>query len=269
MRTFDATRSLGPLLFAAAGLLFPPGARAGEPASDRELTGPERSPESAGARGGGVLLLSQPAALGTQHAFGTALGGYDSARHSSTFEANAEARVWGPLSVRGGAVYTGRTGTLQPTIGGRVQLLRQQDHGLDGAVGVFYRPEGLTEPEGEVETMVSLGACLGRSYLLGNLVYGQDPEGAERDGELRLALLRPVGGRLLLGFDGRVRIDLGSQPAHRASHDEAKLDALAGPTAALLLGPLSFMLQGGASVVRLAGPAVPGAFVLAGAGTSF
>jgi hypothetical protein len=269
MRKFDPARSLVSLLLAAVGLTFSAGALAEESGQDRELTEPERSSESPAARGGGTLLLSQPATLGTQHAFGSALGGYDSARRSSTFEANAEARVWGPLSVRGGAVYTGRTGTLRPAVGGRVQLLRQQDHGLDGAVGVFYRPEGLTEPEGELETVASLGARLGRSYLLGNLVYGQDPEGAERDGELRLALLRPVGERLLLGFDSRVRIDLGSQPAHRASHDEAKLDALAGPTAALVIGPLSFMLQGGASVVRLTGAAAAGAFVLAGAGTSF
>jgi hypothetical protein len=46
--------------------------------------------------------------------------------------------------------------------------------------------------------------------LFANLVYGQDPEGRERDGEVRLASLYDLGG-LQLGVDARVRLDLGEE----------------------------------------------------------
>src|SRR5205085_1684538 len=131
-------------------------------------------------------------------------GGYDGARGSGLFEATAEVRVWGPVAVRGGAVYTGDDKGLRPTFGVRVQALREAAHGLDATVGAFYRPEGLTEPEGEVEAVVAAGTHLGRTYVLGNLVYGQDPEGNERDGEVRLAAMASTAPWLLLGFDGRL-----------------------------------------------------------------
>ena len=98
-------------------------------------------------------------------------------------------RVWGPFAIRGGAEYSNVRKEARPTIGGRVQLLRQERHGVDGSLSVFYRPEGFTEPEGEIETFVSLGRRFDRISVLGNLVYGQDPEGNERDGELRFASL--------------------------------------------------------------------------------
>src|SRR5256885_842110 len=81
------------------------------------------------------------------------------------------------------------------------------------STGISYRPEGLTEAEGEIEGVVSFGRHAGATYLLANLLYGQDPDGHERDGEVRAAALRPVGRSFVIGVDGRMRVDLGSDRA--------------------------------------------------------
>jgi hypothetical protein len=215
---------------------------------------------------GSFLAFTHPAALDTQAAYATGTGGYDSARGSGLYEAAAEVRLWGPLSLRGGAVYTQQGNHRgRPSFGGRLQALHESKNGLDGAVGVFYRPEGLTEAEGELEAVFSAGTHLGATYLVGNLVYGQDPEGNERDGEVRIGALHPVTSRLLLGLDGRLRFDLGTSSAKR----EPKLDALVGPAATVLLGPVAFLVHAGASAFRLDAHTAYGMFVLGGLGTAF
>jgi hypothetical protein len=225
---------------------------------------------SAGA--GGFLPLGQPATLDSQGAVGLTSAGYDGARKAAMFEAAAEVRVWGPLSVRGGAVLTGGAGSeqrLRPSLGARFQALREDRHGIDGSLAVTYRPEGLTEPEGEVETVLSAGAHLGSNYLVANLVYGQDPEGNERDGEVRLAGLRPVSERVLIGFDGRLRFALGTPAAGSRAAGEPSLDLLVGPAATVVLGRLALLVHGGASALRVHSAGAFGAFVVGGLGTSF
>jgi len=245
-------------------------AMASPTADDVSLETPGVPPLAAAASVGTFLPFSYSPSVESQRAYAISLGGYDSARKTGSFEAAAEVRVWGPISVRGGAVYSGATETMRPSFGARVQVLREGRHGVDGAVGVFYRPEGLTEPEGEIESVVSLGRHVGRTYFVGNLFYGQDPEGNERDGEVRLAAVRPLSGRLFGGFDGRLRFDLGSQASKLVAHREATLDALVGPTVAALIGPVALSLQGGGSALRLYQQKTTfGAFVLAGLGTTF
>jgi hypothetical protein len=215
---------------------------------------------------GSFLPFSQAAVLDTQRAYAGASAGYDTARGTGSFEAITEVRLWGPVALRGGAVYTDQARQLRPSVGARVQLARGR---LDAAAGLSYRPEGLTEPEGEIEGALSIGKRAGAVYLLGNLLYGQDPEGRERDAELRLAALRPLARRWLLGFDARLRVDLGSDGAVLRAHHEATLDALAGPTVAAVLGPLALSLSGGASTVRLAGGTTYGLYAITGVGTAF
>jgi hypothetical protein len=210
------------------------------------------------------LPFTSGATLEHQRAVGAAFGGYDTTRKTALFEAAAEARLWRGLSLRGGASYSASSDTLRPSFGARYQFLSESGVGIDGSLGAFYRPEGLTEPEGEIETVLSAGRHLGRTYLLGNLVYGQDPEANERDGEVRIAALRPVGSLLVLGLDGRVRFDLGSKPTKL----EAKLDAVAGPVVTVLAGPVTLTVQAGASALRLKDTTSYGAVVLGGLGTS-
>jgi hypothetical protein len=225
----------------------------------------------AAASTGVFLPFSQSAAVAAQGATVTSLGGYDSARHTKSFESSAEVRLWGPIAIRGGAVYTGAAGKLRPSFGVRARLLDERHRGVDAGVGIFYRPEGLTEAEGEIESLVAVGRHVGATYLLGNLLYGQDPEGNERDGELRLAALYPVvRSRLLVGFDGRLRFDLGSQQARLAAHHEPRMDALVGPSATALLGPIALSVQGGGSAVQFPQQSKTyGLFAMCGMGTSF
>jgi hypothetical protein len=213
--------------------------------------------------------FAQAASLEGRRAVVAGLGGYDSSRKTGSFEAATEVRLWGPIAVHAGAIYTDAGRSLKPSFGARVQGLREGRHGLDGALGVFYKPEGLTEPEGEIEGVVALGRHVGGSYVVANLLYGQDPEGNERDGEVRLAGLRPVGSRFVLGVDSRLRFDLGSNAMKLAAHHEPTLDGAAGPIATALLGPVALSAQAGPSVLRLQSVTTFGAYVLAGVGTAF
>jgi hypothetical protein len=249
--------------------LFPGAVRAAGDDSGGTAAARPASPVKNTVGTGNFFSLTHSASLDAQSAYATAMGGYDGARRSGLFEATAEVRVWGPFAVRGGAVYTGDDQKLRPSFGARVQALHENRHGVDGAFGVMYRPEGLTEAEGEIEAVLSAGAHLGKNYLLGNLVYGQDPEARERDGEIRLAGLRPVTSNLFLGFDGRVRFDLGSETAGGLGRSEPKLDALVGPAATFLVGPVAFLVHGGASALRVRSEDSFGVFFLAGAGTAF
>jgi hypothetical protein len=197
-------------------------------------------------------------------------GGYDGARASAVMESHAELRLWGPLAVRAGLSLGDGANRARPSVGARLQLLSQRHHGVDGAVGVFYRAEGLTEPEGEVETVVAVGARRGAAAAIVNLAYGQDPEGRERDGEVRAAALWLRSPRLNLGVDARWRFDLGSAPARLAAAREPTYDLDAGPVVAVVVGPVALSAHAGASVLgRMGAPARIGMIALGGVGTAF
>jgi hypothetical protein len=263
------SRSLSALLTAAM-FLAPFASRAADPdpADDKEV-GAARNHLADSANTAAFAFLAQSAQVDRQRALAVGFGGYDGAARAGLFESAAEVTLFGPVAIRGGAVYSPSSGRLRPSVGGKVQFLRSGLHGVDGTVGVFYRPEGLTEPEGEIEGFAALGRTIGRTYLTANLLYGQDPEGRERDGEVRLSALRPVTTRVLLGVDGRCRFDLGSDPGKLAAHGEPTFDALAGPTASVLVGPVALLAEAGASVRRFGGTTAYGPFAIAGVGTVF
>lgn len=205
--------------------------------------------------------------VGQVSAMASGFGGYDAARSSFVGGAFAEVRVWGPFALRGGAEYSTTRKEMRPTIGGRLQLLRQGKHGIDGSLSIFYRPEGFTEPEGEIESFVSLGRRFGPIALFGNLVYGQDPEGNERDGEVRLASLYGVG-RWAVGLDSRFRFALGPQRGPTASA-EPRLDLLLGPVVAATVGSLAPFVHAGPSVLKQTDGTSVGVAALAGVGSAF
>jgi hypothetical protein len=134
---------------------------------------------------------------------------------------------------------------MRPSGGLRVQALRQERHGIDMSVGAFYRPEGFTEAEGEFEAVVAFGRRIQRWALVANLVYGQDPEGAERDGEVRLAAQYDVVPRLHIGLDTRLRFDLGSEEGKRKQEGEAEFDFIAGPLLTYTLGYVALVANAG------------------------
>jgi hypothetical protein len=218
-------------------------------------------------RDGALLPSTLAPRVGATGALAFGFGGYDGARSAPIGSATAEVRVWGPFAIRGGAEYSSIRREPRPTIGGRVQLLHQAKHGVDGSLSVFYRPEGFTEPEGEIETFVSVGRRFERVSVFGNLVYGQDPEGNERDGEVRFASLYAVG-RWAFGLDSRLRFAIGTQRSAMAMA-EPKFDLLAGPLAAATVGPVAFFAQAGPSVLRVTNSTSTGVAALAGVGSVF
>ena len=223
---------------------------------------------AAAVREGALLPSTLAPRVGATSALAFGFAGYDGARSTPIGGATAEVKVWGPFALRGGAEYSTTRKEARPTIGGRVQLLRQERHGIDGSFSVFYRPEGFTEPEGEIETFVSLGRRFERVSVLGNLVYGQDPEGNERDGEVRLASLYAAG-RWTFGLDSRMRFALGAQRGAMAQA-EPRFDLLAGPLAAATVGPVAFFAQAGPSVLKLSGSSTfAGVAALGGLGSVF
>ena len=218
-------------------------------------------------RDGALLPSTLSPRVGATAALAFGFAGYDGARSAPLGSATAEVRVWGPFAIRGGAEYSNVRKEARPTIGGRVQLLRQERHGVDGSLSVFYRPEGFTEPEGEIETFVSLGRRFDRVSVLGNLVYGQDPEGNERDGELRFASLYAAG-RWSFGVDSRLRFAIGTQKSAMAQA-EPKFDLMAGPIATAAVGPVAFFAQAGPSVLKVTGSTSAGVAALGGVGSVF
>jgi hypothetical protein len=240
-------------------------AQAEDPEIEKSMAPP---PEIRTAVADGVLLPSTLAPrVGANAALALGFAGYDGARSAPIASATAEVRVWGPFAVRGGVEYSSVRKEGRPTIGGRVQLLRQERHGIDGSVSVFYRPEGFTEPEGEIESFVSLGRRFERVSVFGNLVYGQDPEGNERDGEIRFASLYGAG-RWSVGLDSRFRFAIGTQKGTMAAA-EPKYDLLAGPVASATVGPVALFAMGGPSVLKVTNTTSTGFAALGGVGSVF
>jgi hypothetical protein len=182
----------------------------------------------------------------------------------------AEARAYGPFALRVGVRLNERGKEVGPSIGGRLQLFSQQRHGVNGGVALFYKAEGFDEPEGEIETVLSLSRRFGAWLLLGNLAYGQDPEGNERDGELALASLWQTADWVNLGLDARARLDLGSKRSKLLASREPTFDLDVGPVATCALGPLALNAHGGFAINgTIDQSARPGVVAMAGLGTAF
>jgi len=196
------------------------------------------APVSRAAADGAFLPMTLTPRVGGTAAVAASYGGYDSAR-GAVMESYGEVTLWGLLALRGTAGLGDGSHRIRPSVAGRVQVLSQRRHGLDGALSIAYRAEGFTEAEGEIETVVALSRKIAGAMAIVNLAYGQDPEGRERDGEVRAAVLGSLSRRVQLGVDGRWRFDLGSDEAVRRASHELVTDLDIGPVAAITLGPLA------------------------------
>lgn len=242
------------------------------PAEERDEAVP-RAPQNAveeAARAGSFQPLTLSASVVKTHGFAMAYGGYDSASQNPRLVSFAEARLYGPLALRFGAQTNAVTGRVAPSLGGHVQLLSQANHELDAAAFLAYHAEGFTELEGELEGGLALGRSFGDWQVLLNLVYGQDFEGRERDGEVRTSVLHHLRPRYHLGIDGRVRFDLGEEEAEQGgAHHEPIFDVDVGPVVSLTFGPLVAGVHGGFAAMKLeGGPPRYGVVALGGLGAA-
>jgi hypothetical protein len=245
-----------------ASALFATSSAAAQQTQDQPEAEPGPSTAAISAEAGQYLPLTNAPRVDSQRGYVRALGGFDSARRSAQFDARADVTIWGPVAATVGAVYT-RKSDFRPTVGARVQALNQNDHFVDMSVGAYYKPEGFDELEGEVEFVLALGHRFGQLSTFANLVYGQDPEGAERDGELRLAALYELTAPLQVGLDARWRFDLGSEQEKIANEGGAKYDLVLGPTASYAFGHVAAIAHAGLSLYGTS-PARAGAIVLLG-----
>jgi hypothetical protein len=209
-----------------------------------ETSAPPAAPAGEAFAAGMTLPLGMTATREHGRAVMTGFGGYDGARDAGLFEAQAAVRLFSRVSIHGGAVYVGSEDEVRPSLGAMLQVLTQPRSGLDASLSVTYRPEGLTEPEGEIETALAVGRRVGAASILASATYGQDAEGNERDGELRAAGLVPVG-RILVGADARGRLALtrpdGSQ--------EPDYDLTGGPVVVIPIDSFAITGLAGASIV--------------------
>lgn len=119
---------------------------------------------------------------------------------------------------------------------------------LDGAVTstayLFYKTEGFTEPEGELEAVLAFAHAFGDVHATANLAYGQDPEGRERDAEAALVGHAEVVRGWFVGASARYRDALGS------TKEAVVRDGFAGPTTTLALGAFALSANAGVAMVE-------------------
>jgi hypothetical protein len=226
------------------------------------------APAVTAAAAGSYLPETLSARVGSTPAFGYASGGYDTSHRGPLIDSAVEAAIWGPFAIRVQATYSNDTDKMRPSVAGRVQLLRQERNGVDGSLTVFFKTEGFTETEGEIETFASVGHRFERLSLVGDLVYGQDPEGNERDGELHAAAFHQHKW-LFYGLDSRVRFAIGAQHG-RAATTEPVFDFIAGPIVIAATGAVAFFAQAGPSAFELSNsPSRLGIAALGGIGAAY
>jgi hypothetical protein len=123
--------------------------------------------------------------------------------------------------------------------------LRWLDGNVTSTAYLFYKTEGFTEAEGEIEAVLSLEHAFGAVRASANLAYGQDPEGNERDGELAfVAHVEPRTGWFVGGIT-RYRDALGS------TKEATIRDGFAGPTTTLTHGPFAISLDAGIAMAQM------------------
>jgi hypothetical protein len=225
-------------------------AEAGAGENDEEPVAPVTGQRSAAA--GSFLPFTITPRKDAQRALVTTSGGYDGGRSRLSFESAAEVQVFGPVVFRGGAVYSQTSSELRPVIGMAAQVLRQERHGVDGALTVNYRAQGFNMVPA-IETSVALGRRFEQVSLFFNAGGGIGLGDGERYGDVRMAALRRVGSRLHVGLDARLQADLEFESPEPAG--EAGLEFRAAPVANLALGRFVLSGYGGVTAITFRSPA--------------
>ena len=158
-------------------------------------------------------------------------------------DATGEAQLVGPVRLVVHVEDAFRD-TARPGIGVGVQLLDERRHGAAATAYLHYKTEGFSEPEGELEAVIALGKQLGRLHAVVDVAYGQDPEGAERDGELAIAAQVEARPGLFTGAAVRYRDALGT------TKEAIARDGFGGATSTLAVGSLAVTAMVGVAMVE-------------------
>ncbi len=176
----------------------------------------------------------------------TADGGWGGAHAQALGAFSAEALLEGHVTVRAGVDLD--VGKMRPTAGASYQFLDPFRHAIGLLVGAAYKPEGLTEAGGELETTIALSRRFGDGLASASLAYGQDFDGAHHDGEAAIAMVEPLAQRFALGGLARGRSGLGS-----TTDLGANWDGLAGAVGRVQLDQYTLTAIGGTEVLGAVG----------------
>jgi hypothetical protein len=239
--------------------LAPRAAFADEPAAASD----EGAPQATSATSGVQLLGGQYSTflhgpLAGRRATAFVGGGRDSAAPEWRAAVQGWIPVYGRFSLIGGAAYRGATDAWRPFVGVAVALLEAKPTGTSVDLLAQFKTEGFSEPEGEIELTVRAGHRFHRASLTFEGSYGQDPEAAERDGELA-ADASFAAGRFSFGLGARARRDLGGSKV-----EAIRWDVQAGPHLGLVVTPGNFVgVATGVSALELDGQVMRGVFGVA------
>jgi hypothetical protein len=197
---------------------------------------------------GAFLPWTMGARSDTQRALVYAQGGYDGAENGAVFQTSLEAQILGRLSLRAGGSYIGPSGTFRPEAGLRIDVLRQERHGVDLAVLGVYEAKGFNTVRA-ITARVAVSRAFGDTRLIGNLGYGFGLEEGERYGDLRLAGLHAVTSHLQVGLDSRFRVDLERDADEPPGEPDWEL--LAGPLATYSFDRFVVSASAGLSALKL------------------
>lgn len=207
-------------------------------------------------------------------AVGSGWGGYDGATHNPVASATAEAWIVPRLSLMAGFGSTTQPGDVRLRAQGglRLMVLEQARHGVNVTLGFLYREDRFTDEEGMLEWSALVSRRFGDNLALVRLLYAQDGEGDDHEGEVRAAFVHDVGrggaAGLHWGVDAYARTSLGSSDPHRFEHANPTLEFSATPVLAYTLHRWSVLTEAGVAgqkVDRLR----TGALVLGGFAAAF
>jgi hypothetical protein len=204
------------------------------------------------------------------HSVASGWGGYDGATSNPVATATAEAWLIPRLSLMAGFGSTTQPGDVRLRAEGglRLMVLDQRRHGINATIGFVYRQDRFANEEGTLEWSALLSRRFGATLALARLLYAQDGEGDDHEGEFRVAGLHDIGRKLLVGIDGRVRASLGSSDPHRAEHANPTLEFNVGPLVAYNINRWSVMAEAGLSGQKV-DQLRTGMLVLGGLGAAF
>jgi hypothetical protein len=132
--------------------------------------------------------------------------GYDGARQLADATAHVEVTLIPRLSIFAAVTYGEETaGTSRPALGAAFQITDPRTTWVGARISTAYKPEGFSEPEGEIETILVLSHLINTDVARTFVAYGRDPDGHESDVELGLGYLHPLTDTWLVGLTSRGR----------------------------------------------------------------
>ena len=175
----------------------------------------------------------------------TSEGGWNGGDRRAVVAAAIEATVLPGLSVLANATYGGISDHARPAIGVAYQLLDPRGGNIGARLSLSYKPEGFTEPDGEIESVLVLSRPIPNGVLRGMVAYGQDPDRHEADAEGGASLVQRITPDVVVGGTFRYRRGLVLKPG------EPSWDLVGGAIGAVAFGRSRLELLLGADSVKV------------------